>query len=232
MEKLSSIDLLELFMKVVFSNILIINRKFLEICKTIFLLFCTDDLFILISYAIIARECLVEENNRPEMIRIRALLCHSKVLPKQAFQVYLYLSNFIPLVIYCLQYYASEYNRYQEENATSDDVERFPEFQGVGDLPSFGYQNPIDDNDTCGNFRSHSDVIFRPTVNTDTAYLNQEPDRYLVPIINNQQIDDEMNNSARTTTESDVSQTDTKNQEPDRYLIPVIKNQHVDDEMR
>ena len=38
------------------------------------------------SYAVI-RECLVEENNRPEMTRIRALLCHSKMLSKQAFEV-------------------------------------------------------------------------------------------------------------------------------------------------
>ena len=41
------------------------------------------------SYAII-RRCLVEEEHRPEMGPIRALLCHSNILSKRAFEVYKY----------------------------------------------------------------------------------------------------------------------------------------------
>jgi hypothetical protein len=38
------------------------------------------------SYALI-HLCLVEDDRRPEMTRLRALLCHSKMLSKRAFQV-------------------------------------------------------------------------------------------------------------------------------------------------
>ena len=71
------------------------------------------------SYALIGL-CLVEENRRPEMTRLRSLLCHSKMLSKSAFE-----------------YYRVEYNRYQEENSTDENVERFGDDQGVTDLPTF-----------------------------------------------------------------------------------------------
>ncbi len=86
MEKLFFITLLVLLVKVVFFDILIINQKFLKICKNIVRLFCTYDFYVFISYAII-RECLVEENDRREMTSIRAYLCHSKMLSKRAFEV-------------------------------------------------------------------------------------------------------------------------------------------------
>jgi hypothetical protein len=93
MEKLSFINLLVLLVKVVFFIILIINPKFLGICKNTFLLFYLYiGFYFLISYAII-RDCLVEENHRPEMTRIRALLCHSKMLSHQAFQVFFLFVN-------------------------------------------------------------------------------------------------------------------------------------------
>ncbi|CAF0830837.1 unnamed protein product [Adineta steineri] len=115
--------------------------------------------------------CLVEENNRPEMTRIRALLCHSKMLSKQAFQ-----------------YYRSEYNRYQEENISDENIESFGEVQGVSDLPSFDSENAINDNDSSGNTRRYENVNFRPTTTVDPGYYQ---DSYLEPD----------NNTSRTTTD-------------------------------
>ncbi|UJR28561.1 hypothetical protein I4U23_009794 [Adineta vaga] len=103
-------------------------------------------------YAIIC-ECLVEENRRPEMTRIRALLCHSKTLSKQAFE-----------------YYRSEYNRYEEENATDENVLRFGEVQGVSDLPTFDSENNPDANNSPLNSRRTNDVTFRPTTTTNNEY--------------------------------------------------------------
>ncbi len=90
MEKVFSIDLLVLLVTVVFFDILIIIQKFLAICnKKVQLYFVFRKIISFsfsYSYAII-RECLVEENQRPEMTRVRALLCHSKMLSKEAFNV-------------------------------------------------------------------------------------------------------------------------------------------------
>ncbi|CAF3221282.1 unnamed protein product [Rotaria socialis] len=127
-------------------------------------------------YAII-RECLVDENHRPEMTRIRALLCHSKMLSKQAFG-----------------YYRTEYNRYQEENATDEDILRFGDEQGFSELPSY------DDNSNPSPHSIHNnDVTYRPTSpsdyyptasdktsntylsQSDRDYPQQENDSYLTP---------------------------------------------------
>ncbi|CAF1068038.1 unnamed protein product [Adineta steineri] len=136
-------------------------------------------------YAII-RDCLVEENDRPEMTRIRALLCHSKMLSKQAFE-----------------YYRSEYNRYQEENAADENVLRFGEDQGVSDLPSFNADNNSDENYISANVRQNNkDVTFRPPANdyyatasdgtshtylsqSDKDYPEQRDDSYLIPVKDN-----------------------------------------------
>ncbi|CAF0895692.1 unnamed protein product [Adineta ricciae] len=136
-------------------------------------------------YAII-RECLVDENRRPEMTRIRALLCHSKMLSKQAFE-----------------YYRSEYNRYQEENATDENVLRFGDVQGVSDLPTFDSETNPGVNPSSVDSHGTNDVTFRPSTTneyyptasegTTHTYLSQSDrddsqyrnDSYLVPTTTN-----------------------------------------------
>ncbi|CAF1023509.1 unnamed protein product [Adineta ricciae] len=120
-------------------------------------------------YAII-RDCLVEEHRRPEMTQIRALLCHSRTLSEEIFN-----------------YYRLEYDRYQEANATSENVERFGEVQGVDVLPSF-------DGDSAQNSHHVDDVTFRPTTTSDTYYPR---DSYLAPTAN----------SGRTNTSTTPPQT-------------------------
>ncbi|CAF2918609.1 unnamed protein product [Rotaria sp. Silwood2] len=129
-------------------------------------------------YAII-RECLVDENSRPEMTRIRALLCHSKMLSKQAFE-----------------YYRNEYNRYQEDNETDENVFLFGEDQGVSELPTFH-----NDNTSPSNSPRNNDVTYRSTTTTndyyptasdntshtylsqsDKDYSEQRDDSYLTPL--------------------------------------------------
>jgi hypothetical protein len=52
------------------------------------------------SYAMILL-CLVEDSRRPEMTRLRALLCHAETLSKQAFEVGLNQTNTICTVRRC-----------------------------------------------------------------------------------------------------------------------------------
>ncbi|CAF4523047.1 unnamed protein product [Rotaria sp. Silwood1] len=132
---------------------------------------------------VIIRECLVEENRRPEMIRIRALLCHSKMLSKQAFE-----------------YYRLEYNQYQEENAIDENVKPFDEDQGTSDLSSFYVDNVTDGNSISRNHHSNNDPIFRPTANVDEYqstidYSQQERYLWFTPAHNNQQTDTDINES-------------------------------------
>lgn len=125
--------------------------------------------YICTSYGII-RECLVHENDRPEMTRIRAYLCHSNMLSKRAFQVPYSLNNPWRHLRFCsLQYYRSEYNRYQEENAIDGNVERLAEDQGVRDLPTF-------DNDygTYEDMDRYANVMPHPTVDSNLYYAEPE----------------------------------------------------------
>ncbi|CAF4391290.1 unnamed protein product [Rotaria sp. Silwood2] len=144
-------------------------------------------------YAII-RECLVEENRRPEMTRIRALFCHSKMLSKQAFA-----------------YYRLEYNRYQEENAIDGHGECFDEDQGTDDLSSFDVDDVTDSINTSQNPYPNNDTTFHSTAKDD-AYQStiddsqQARDSYFTSTHNNQQIDADTNNSERMTNKSKFPQ--------------------------
>ena len=147
------------------------------------------------------------------MSRIRSYLCHQNLLSKQAFEV-------SPLIsvqsnnLFVLQYYRSEYNHYQEENATDENVLRFGEDQGVSELPAFdGKQVPVETNSSI-NFRRNrnpgNDYYPTPsdrTSPTDKDYSQQGNDSYLEPTTQPRTIagnvsDD--NASSRTTTEINV----------------------------
>ncbi|CAF3375104.1 unnamed protein product [Rotaria socialis] len=148
-------------------------------------------------YAII-RECLVEENHRPEMTRIRAFLYHSKMLSKQPFE-----------------YYRSEYNRYQEENATDENVEYFGEDQGVSNLPSFEDDNGTNDNDDSFPPASKDDGYPSPIDNS-----RKQSDSYLVPINDNPRITTNTNNSKEITTKPNIPQVDIQPMRPTRPAPP------------
>ncbi|CAF1076010.1 unnamed protein product [Rotaria sp. Silwood1] len=158
-------------------------------------------------YALI-RECLVEENHRPTMTRIRALLCHSKMLSKQAFD-----------------YYRNEYNRYQEEDPTDENRLIFGEEQGISDLPSFdddnstSSSNPPRNNDV--TYRSTSTNNYYPTASDNTShtylsqsdkdYSEQKDDSYLTPSTTSTKTD---NNQQQRTIAGNISDK----------LVPLIKD--------
>ena len=101
------------------------------------------------------------------------------------------------------QYYRSEYNRYQEENATDENVLRFGDVQGVSDLPTFDSETNPDVNPSPVDSHGTNDVTFRPSTTneyyptasegTTHTYLSQSDrddsqyrnDSYLVPTTTN-----------------------------------------------
>ena len=98
------------------------------------------------------------------------------------------------------QYYRSEYNHYQEENAFDENVLRFGEDQGVSDLPSFNDETSADTNRSPVNASGHDDVIYRETSSND--YYPAASDTTAHTILS----------------QSDHDDTDPRN---DSYLVPI-----------
>jgi hypothetical protein len=92
------------------------------------------------------------------------------------------------------------------------------EEQGV-DPPSYNAENSIDDTKTSLDPRRYDHVKFRPRINDDTDYPQQEGDSYLPPTDNN---------PARTTTESNLPPVHFKKRAP--MKPPSSKKPNIDDD--
>lgn len=122
------------------------------------------------------------------------------------------------------QYYRAEYNLYQEENTTEENVLRFGEEQGISELPSFNVENIHQYNNSQSKIPRNDDVKFRPSSPTDyyptasdttaQTYLSQSDQDYA----------DRNDDSYLAPTPKTTNQQRTIAGNVSERLIPVVKN--------